>query len=368
MTSRRETQNRNNRRRIAAIIIAAAAAVGALGGVSAASATTPTAGLRGLRYVAIGDSYASGYGLTPYGKKPASGCYQAHADYPHQIAAELGLKLDDRTCAGASTLNVTDTPQVTDTGDGTAPVQADALSADTDIVTVTIGGNDLDFTDVVSNCIATSADGPLFFDIDGTSYDHCRDYYAPVVGGVEKDSLAATIRDTVAPRLARTFQVIAQRAPHAKVFVVGYPTLAPDTAEAPHGCFSSIFGDSGFEPPFPKNTFPFTTADTEYLHRTEVSLDATIESAARAQGFTYVSTLDASAAHSACAPAGSAWISGLTLTNHATLANSKPIDGTSYGVLLGALHPNTAGVAFLRDQTADAITRAFCRHGGGSGS
>lgn len=358
-------------------MIVAAGTVGAVAPASATTTTTTTdvvsasttvSSLHGLHYVALGDSYASGYGLKPFGNKPALGCYQAEHDYPHQVAATLGLTLDDRTCAGASTANVTDTPQSTDTGAGTAPVQADALRPDTDIVTISIGGNDLGFTDVIQNCIASADDGPLFFDINGASYTHCRDYYAPVVNGVEQDKLGAIIRDTLAPRLSHMFDVISQRAPKAKVFVVGYPTIAPDTSHAPHGCFSSIFGDSGFEPPFPTNSFPFTSADTAYIHREEVTLDDTLASATRAHGFTYVPTLDASAAHSACAPAADAWIAGLTLTDHATLANSKPIDGTNYGVLLGAMHPNAAGVAFLRDQAATAIARAFCHHHGGADS
>ena len=324
--------------------------------------------MHGLHYVALGDSYASGYGLKPFSERPATGCYQAAHDYPHQLAETLGLRLDDRTCAGASTLNVTDTPQQTGIGSATAPVQADALTPDTDIVTISIGGNDLGFTDVIQNCIASASDGPLFFDIKGASYTHCRDYYSPVVNGVEQDKLVAAIHDTLVPRLAHTFDVISQRAPKAKVFVVGYPTIAPDSSQAPHGCFSSLFGDSGFEAPFPKNTFPFTSADTAYIHRTEVTLDAALASVTHEHGFTYVPTLDASAAHSACAEGGAAWIAGFTLTDHATLANSRPISGTTYGVLLGSMHPNADGVAFLRDQAATAIARAFCHHRGGADS
>ncbi|MGU3409062.1 SGNH/GDSL hydrolase family protein [Microbacterium sp. M1A1_1b] len=334
--------------------VAAAVADSAGNGPSVASAPSS----RGLHYVALGDSYAGGFGVAPYTAGPAVGCYQSTTDYPHQVAASLGLELDDRACAGATTDNVTHVPQPT--GAGIAPAQVDALSASTDVVTISIGGNDLGFTDVITKCLALGADGPLLSDIDGVSYDHCKDHYAPVVDGVERDGLAARIHDTVAPRLAQTFRLIAQRAPRAKVFVVGYPMIAPSSAQSPKGCFSSIIGDSGLEPPFPQNAFPFTAVDTAYFNTTQVELDTAIQAAARARGFTYVPTLAGSAAHTACAPGGSAWIAGLTLTDHVTPGSSTPVTGTTYGLRFGALHPNAAGVAYLRDQTVQAIVRAHC--------
>jgi lysophospholipase L1-like esterase len=356
------------------VLTAASIAVGAAGPLPAAHADTGTpvgsavaassSSRGGLHYVALGDSYASGFGVGPYSSAPVAGCAQSTTDYPHQVASSLGLRLDDRTCAGATTANVTRMPQPTGVGHLAASPQADALSASTDVVTISIGGNDLGFTDVIRNCIALGQDGPLFSDIDGTSYDHCKDHYSPVVHGVERDSLAARIQKTVAPRLAQTFRTIAQRAPRAKVFVVGYPMIAPDATQSPKGCYSSIIGDSGLEPPFPKNSVPFTGTDTAYFHRTEAELNGAIQSAARARGFTYVSTFDGSAAHTACAASGSAWIAGLTLTDHVDPANSTPIDGTDYGLLFGSLHPNAAGIAYLRDQTVAAIVRAHCHtHG-----
>lgn len=350
------------------VLTAASLAVGAAGPLPAAHADTGTSvgsavaasssSRGGLHYVALGDSYASGFGVAPYSSGPAAGCAQSTTDYPHQVASSLGLRLDDRSCAGATTANVTRVPQPTGAGKVTAAPQVAALSASTDVVTISIGGNDLGFTDVVTNCIALGQDGPLFSDINGVSYDHCKDHYSPVVHGVERDRLAARIKNTVAPRLAQTFRTIAQRAPRAKVFVVGYPMIAPDAAQSPKGCFSSIIGDSGLEPPFPQNSFPFTSTDTAYFHKTEAELDGAIQSAAQARGFTYVSTFDGSAAHTACASAGSAWIAGLTLTDHPDPANSTQLGDTGYGLLFGSLHPNAAGVAYLRDQTIAAITRA----------
>ncbi|WNY34958.1 SGNH/GDSL hydrolase family protein [Curtobacterium flaccumfaciens] len=198
------------------VLTAAALAVGAAGPVSAANAagTAPTqsvAAASGGNYVALGDSYAGGFGVAPYSSGPAAGCFQSTTDYPHQVAASLGLQLDDRACAGATTGNISRVAQKTGAGSATAPVQADALSKNTDVVTVSIGGNDLGFAGVIANCVALDKAGPVFAEIHGKTYNHCKDYYAPVVHGVERDRLAARVRTVVAPRLAQTFRVIAQR-------------------------------------------------------------------------------------------------------------------------------------------------------------
>lgn len=341
------------------------AALGVAGAAPASGATLPD--LSGQQYVALGDSYSAGFGLTPYSDQPASGCYQADANYPHLVAAAFSLALDDRTCSGATTWNVTTTPQLTITGAGTAPVQADALTADTDLVTITIGGNDLGFADIAESCIARSASGPLLWDIDGVGYTHCRDAYVRDVGGFTVDLLADRIEDDVLPRLNATFALIAQQAPNAKVISIGYPTIAPGADVFPTGCYSSPLGSGplGLDPPFPVDTFPFTSVDTLYLHEIERKLDAAVRTAAEAHGATYLSTLELTREHSACEPAGESYIAGITLTDDATDANSTPIGNTGYGVLLGALHPNTAGVAFLSGQVIAAVAEAFADPGVG---
>ncbi|MFB2583727.1 SGNH/GDSL hydrolase family protein [Herbiconiux liukaitaii] len=225
------------------LVVAAACACLLLGGgaASALAVGGPPAGgsPEGESYVALGDSYSAGFGLTPFSEVPASGCFQALENYPHLVAAELGLELEDRTCSGAVTANIRDTPQVTITQAGTAPVQSASLSADTDVVTVTIGGNDLGFSTVAETCVAESATGPLVLDVLGVGLANCKDYYAPVVDGVEVDRLKYLLDTTVAPALDETFALIEEKAPNAKVFVIGYPAITPDLAEVPAGgCYS----------------------------------------------------------------------------------------------------------------------------------
>ncbi|WP_382306372.1 SGNH/GDSL hydrolase family protein [Herbiconiux sp. UC225_62] len=320
---------------------------------TAANAQAPAApaATEGLQYVALGDSYSAGFGLEPFSfSTPADGCFQAEQNYPHQVAARLGLELDDRTCSGAVTANIRDTPQPTITGLGTAPVQSQYLTADTDVVTVTIGGNDLGFADVAAFCVSLGPGEPILGD---PLYTDCSDYYHPLP---EVDLLADKIDDVVAPALASTYALIAEKAPNAKVIVVGYPTLSPDVENVPAaGCFTPALTPGG--PPYPENSFPYTAADTTYLHDVEAKLDAAIRENAEAAGATYLSTLPQTESHSACQTDGSAFVNGISLLFDQPNQGTPTPDPDLF-VKLGALHPNAAGVAFLTDQVAAAVTAA----------
>jgi hypothetical protein len=73
--------------------------------------------------------------------------------------------------------------------------------------------------------------------------------------------------------------------------------------------------------------------------------------AAQKAGFTYISTLAASATHSACASLNSAYINGITLRSAANSTEVTP----------GGLHPNARGVAFLVRSVVPEIKSAFAR-------
>jgi lysophospholipase L1-like esterase len=318
---------------------------------TAAAAVVPAApSTTGLSYVALGDSYSAGFGLSPFSfSTPADGCFQAEQNYPHQVAARLGLSLDDRTCSGAVTANIRDTPQ--NTGVGIAPVQSDSLNTETDVVTVSIGGNDLGFGDVAAFCVSLGPGEPILGD---PLLENCSDYYHPLP---DVDLLADKLDEVVAPALASTYALIAEKAPNAKVVVLGYPTIAPDVENVPAGgCFTPAVTPGG--PPYPENAFPYTAADTAYLHSVEAKLDAAIRQNAEAAGARYVSTLPDTESHSACQTDGSAYINGITLLfdqpDHGT-----PTPDPDLFLKYGALHPNAAGVGFLADRMAAAVSAAI---------
>src|SRR5690349_6291158 len=88
-----------------------------------------------LRYVALGDSYSAASGVAP--PDPTSPlCARSTVNYPHLIAAATGATLRDVTCGAAETKDFR-----TSQYPGVAP-QLDALRRNTQLVTMTIGGND----------------------------------------------------------------------------------------------------------------------------------------------------------------------------------------------------------------------------------
>lgn len=326
------------RRRIATVLGVSALVVALALTGTPASAAPGDEHLAGLEYVALGDSYAAGYGILPSTGLPVAGCDQSTLNYPHLTAAELGLTLTDVTCSGAETVNLTTTGQVTYSGN--VPIQALSLSASTDIVTVTVGGNDLGFVDILTNCAAFTATGPV---VAGAS--NCAAFYNP--GGV--DSLAAAIAGPVSTALDSTLAAIAAAAQNATVFVVGYPSLTPSVLPS-GGCFRDAAGT--FAPPFPVNAYPYQDIDVAYLHTVEVKLDQAIADAAANNGAVYLSALAGTDAHSPCSTTDP-YVDGITVES---LNLAPPLAVT---LAPGAMHPNAAGATYLATNLEAAIRAAF---------
>jgi len=256
------------------------------------------------------------------------------------------LTLTDVSCSAAETKNLIG--DVQNPGGGTNPVQTDALSVSTRVVTITIGGNDLGFIGLLTSCIALSRTGPI---ISGTAPD-CQQ--ALETDGTYDSKIARTVvgdSATASSGLTAAFAAVRKAAPNADVFVVGYPSIMPDKANIPaDGCYrADISGDSltNFRI---ENGFPFTDVDVEFIRETQEKLDAASADAAKAAGFTYVSTLAGSAAHSACQTDGTAYVNGVTFESNANQEITMPA---------GALHPNVAGETFLADTLYPQVEAAL---------
>jgi lysophospholipase L1-like esterase len=108
---------------------------------------------------ALGSSFAAGPTIEPVEDVEAM---RSSRNYAHLLAGSLGAALVDLTVSGATTANILHTPQRTMTGREFAP-QLAGLPADVDLVTITAGGNDLQF--IGSMLFAAwrrhDADGPL---------------------------------------------------------------------------------------------------------------------------------------------------------------------------------------------------------------
>src|SRR5262249_54375533 len=151
-------------------------------------------------WVGLGDSYAAGP-LIPNQSLSPLGCLRSDHNFAHLAAA--GRTLADVSCSGAKTTNMT-ASQSTDVG--TNPPQFNALGADTRVVSLQIGGNDIGFTEILQNCATLNP------------FAHpCRDRY--VRNGV--DEVSNRIK-AAAPKVHDVIAGIQARAPLARIIVVNY--------------------------------------------------------------------------------------------------------------------------------------------------
>src|SRR5205807_9220670 len=91
-------------------------------------------------YVALGSSFAAGPGIAPVVHR---GALRSGRNYPHQVAEQLSMRLIDVTCTGAKTVDILNAPQRTLRG--RMGPQIDVVTPDAGLVTITVGGNDLDY-------------------------------------------------------------------------------------------------------------------------------------------------------------------------------------------------------------------------------
>jgi hypothetical protein len=236
--------------------------LGALAIVAAAMAlaVAPSVAGAATSYVSLGDSYTSGPFILPFASGAPLECLQSARDYPHLTAAALGLSLRDVSCSGATTENLTTTAQYSD-----QPPQFDALSSTTQVVSVGIGGNDKGlFLNTLIVCGAEDLVFPF-----GTP---CKDTYG--------HKLAEEIVED-GPVIGAALHQVHVISPSAKVFVVGYPDILPQSGN----CWPTV---------------PLTTGDVAYLNGVEKELNAMLSSEAAAEGATYVDTYTPSIGHDAC--------------------------------------------------------------------
>lgn len=234
-------------RRPAAAAVAAAAAALLVGAAQSAAAAPPAHPAHPVRYVALGDSYSSGLGIPD---QVDANCGRSDHDYPSLVAQAIGAdSFTDVTCAGATTAEMT-------AAQGTAAPQFDALTADTTLVTLGIGGNDIDVSGVVTRCGLLGLLLPI-----GAP---CRTSYTLL--GV--DQVAATI-DATAPKIDAVLQQIHARSPEARIVVVGYPDILPEDGT---NCYATV---------------PLTAGDEPWLRDSEKRLNSMLAQRAAADSATY---------------------------------------------------------------------------------
>jgi lysophospholipase L1-like esterase len=216
---------------------------------------TPAGAAAADRYVALGDSFSSGVGTGSY--TLSSSCKRGVFAYPYLVAQQRpDTTLDFVACSGATTSSL-------------MASQIQAVTATTSIVSVTIGGNDIGFSDLIVQCTLGECSAAL-------------------------DSTRASLASVLNSRLDTVYSAIRnQAALGARVVVLGYPREF-----ATFGCFG---------------TLGISSTERTKANQLADALDGVIAARAAAFGFTYKSALASFATHAVCT--SSPWLNGLNLFN-----------------------------------------------------
>lgn len=182
-------------------------------------------------YLAAGDSFSAGISVTPHEANTTvtnvNECYRSEYAYARLISG-TSAKIPSlgsggfRACSGAVTTNVTDLAQW---NEGT---QLDLWpDSTTQLVTLTIGGNDIDFVSFARACVLSSCD----------------------VGTTAYNNSLNKINNEVLDKLKATYRRVLQYAPNAKIYVAGYPQVVANKSVndlADSRCFYMQGGSSNW--------------------------------------------------------------------------------------------------------------------------
>ena len=248
-------------------------AVALLAPLAPAVATQNAAHAAAPSYVALGDSYSSGTGTRDY-INDGSSCQRSTSAYPSLIAAARGYSLNFRACSGARVADVTNT-------------QLSALTASTSYVSISVGGNDAGFADVLTECATPWWAG----DCDGAI-----------------DQAQAFINNTLPGRLSTLYASIRAKAPNAKVVVVGYPRIFMG-----EDCNAGTW---------------FSPEEMTRLNQTADLLNGKTSSQASAKGFSFANPTSRFIGHAVCDDPE--WINGLSNPISESYHPNKPGHSSGY--------------------------------------
>ncbi|MFI8261829.1 SGNH/GDSL hydrolase family protein [Streptomyces sp. NPDC085665] len=314
--------------RLALLGSAAALTAGAL--VPAQLAGAQPAAAASYDWVALGDSYTAGV-IPAAGdvfEYPRDGCERTDQSYPQVIDRDLGslIELTNVSCGAATIQDVTfraqepigrHLPPLSEDPDypfPPVPPQSEAVRPGTDVITVGVGGNSLGFADILLKCL----------ELGGGSGG---------VGTPCREELAASIPGRltkVGKEYGEMLAKLHEKAPHARILAVGYPTIVPaDTSKCDYNDLHQFLS--------------ITRGDLDWLRRDVLEpLNRTIEKSAGAHGSAdFVDLYDSTRNHSVC-DAGK-WVEGVF--DH----DNRP----------ALVHPNAKGHRNAADHVASAILNAI---------
>lgn len=308
----------------------------------------PPAGVK-LKYVALGDSFSAGEGLEPFFESE-NRCHRSELGYstfieppglPGTSIYDLnrsgvpGIEWGFQACSGATTENVLYRGRwgdplsqlAQDRSQDTQNANDLPVDATTDLVTITIGGNDIRFSEVLRFCA---------FSNNCTTERY---------NGRSLEQDARRKRDELSPRLDRVIARIHTQAPLAKIVVAGYPQLFPATA-AEQNCPKLAQRDYPRRVRFGYRfqSFGFSQPEQNYLRQATAELNQLIAARVEASGFaTFVPVDNIFAGHEVCGSAGE-WVNGPSISGRTLTLNHQ------------SFHPNADGQHL---GYAEAINRAI---------
>lgn len=243
-------------------------------------------------YVALGDSYSSGTGTRSY-IADGTECLRSTYAYASLTAAAKGYSLNFRACSGAVVADVTSS-------------QLSALTSTTRYVTISVGGNDAGFADVLTECALPA---------------WASDCAGAVAGA------RSFISSALPGRLSTLYASIRTKAPNAKVVVVGYPKIFMG-----EDCNVATF---------------FSPEDEAALNDAVVLINSVTRSAASARGFTFVDPVSRFTGHAVCD--ATEWINGFSSPVQESYHPNRLGHSSGYlplvsGVLTGARVTATSAV------------------------
>ncbi|MCX4676124.1 SGNH/GDSL hydrolase family protein [Streptomyces sp. NBC_01433] len=234
---------------VSTLALAAVAALGVAGPATAAGSAAAGG------YVALGDSYSSGVGAGSY-LSDSGDCRRSTNAYPYLwAAANSPASFDFVACSGATTGSI-------------ASSQLGVLSSSTSLVSVTAGGNDVGFADVMQDCVLSSE--------------------ATCVNSV--NTAVSQIQNSLPSSLDSLYDSIRAKAPQAQVVVLGYPRFYKLSGS----CVAGL-----------------TETERSAINNASDVLNGVLAKRAADAGFTFSGVADEFTGHELCS--GDPWLNSVTL-------------------------------------------------------
>ena len=265
----------------------------AAGQCAAAAGATESPG----KYVAMGSSYAAGPGISAPADGRSEACGQSTVNYAHQLAQRRQLDLVDVSCSGATTADILERGQ-----QGFRP-QVEAVTADATLVTVTIGGNDLAYIGTM-NAMACKRE-PLV-------EPEVRANFCNVLPRSKTEAALPVLEQN----LSRIVTEVRRRAPRARLVLVGYLPVLPETGS----CAQLKLADD----------------EIEWLRWVVLQLNEITKKVAAETATRFLDGLQLGRGHDACA--AEPWTNAFTIREPGVALQPAPF------------HPNAAGMTAVATQ------------------